>query len=46
VPLNRQTVIRMNRDTLYGAAVVDISPAATLPIADTGDRHVSVMVDE
>jgi hypothetical protein len=28
-PLDRQTVIRMNRDTLYSAAVVDISAGAT-----------------
>jgi len=28
-PLDRQTVIRMNRDTLYSAAVVDICAGAT-----------------
>ena len=29
-PIDRQTVIRMNRDTLYSAAVVDISAGARL----------------
>src|SRR5262245_51350689 len=27
-PLDRQTVVRMNRDTLYSAAIVDISEGA------------------
>ena len=44
VPLDRQTVIRMNRDTLYSAAVVDISRGATLTIPDIGERYMSVMV--
>ncbi len=43
-PVEHQPVIRMNRDTLYGAAVVDISEGATLAIPDPGDRYVSVMV--
>ena len=43
-PLDSQTVIRMNRDTLYSAAIVDISKGATLTIPETGDRYVSVMV--
>ena len=43
-PLDQQPVIRMNRDTLYSAALVDISEGATLTIPDTGDRYVSVMV--
>src|SRR5208282_4140238 len=43
-PLDRQTVIRMNRDTLYSAAVVDISADATLSIPDAGSRYLSVMV--
>jgi hypothetical protein len=37
-------MIRMNRDTLYSAAVVDISGGATLTVPDGGDRYVSVMV--
>ena len=39
-----QPVIRMNRDTLYSAALVDISRGATLTIPDSGERYVSVMV--
>jgi hypothetical protein len=43
-PLDKQTVIRMNRDTLYSAAIVDISKGATLAIPETGDRYLSIMV--
>ncbi len=44
VPLDRQAVIRMNRDTLYSSAVVNIEQGARLAIPDCGDRYVSVMV--
>ncbi len=37
-PIDQQIVIRMNRDTLYSAVVVDISKGATLTIPDAGDR--------
>jgi hypothetical protein len=43
-PIEHQPVIRMNRDTLYSAAVVDISAGATVTMPDGGDRYVSVMV--
>jgi len=43
-PIDNQTVIRLNRDTLYSAIVVDISKGATLTIPDTGDRYLSVMI--
>src|SRR5690349_7956884 len=43
-PVDKQTVIRMNRDTLYSFAVVDISAGATLTIPDAGDRYLSVMI--
>ena len=43
-PLDQQTVIRMNRDTLYSAVIVDISKGATLSIPDSGERYMSVMV--
>ncbi|MGH8952393.1 MAG: DUF1254 domain-containing protein [Acidimicrobiia bacterium] len=43
-PLDEQTVIRMNRDTLYSWAIADISRGATLTIPDAGDRYTSVMV--
>jgi hypothetical protein len=43
-PLDAQNVIRMNRDTLYSAALIDISKGATLTIPETGDRYLSIMV--
>ncbi len=43
-PLDQQSVIRMNRDTLYSIAVVDISQGATLTIPDGGGRYLTVMV--
>jgi hypothetical protein len=42
--IDKQTVIRMNRDTLYSFAVVDISAGATITVPDAGDRYLSVMV--
>jgi hypothetical protein len=42
--VEHQTVVRMNRDTLYSFAVVDISGGATIAIPEYGDRYVSVMV--
>ena len=43
-PLDRQTIIRMNQDTLYSTALVDISEGATVTLPDGGTRYVSVMV--
>jgi len=43
-PVDQQTVIRMNRDTLYSGAVVDISAGATVILPDAGRRYVSVMI--
>lgn len=43
-PVDQQTVIRMNRDTLYSGAIVDISAGATVVIPDAGRRYVSVMI--
>jgi len=43
-PLDEQSVIRMNRDTLYSFAIVDISQGATVTIPDSGERYLSVMV--
>jgi len=43
-PLDRQNVVRMNRDTLYSVAVVDISGGATLTVPDGGGRYLTVMV--
>jgi hypothetical protein len=43
-PIEHQPVIRMNRDTLYSSAIVDISQGATVTVPDGGDRYVSVTV--
>ncbi|MFF0345567.1 DUF1254 domain-containing protein [Kribbella sp. NPDC004875] len=43
-PVDRQTVIRMNRDTLYSFAIVDISAGATMTVPDSGERYLSMMV--
>jgi hypothetical protein len=43
-PLDKQNVIRMNRDTLYSFALVDISKGATATLPDTGKRYMSMMV--
>jgi hypothetical protein len=43
-PLDAQTVVRMNRDTLYSAAIVDVTSAASVTVPDTGDRYISVSV--
>ncbi len=43
-PLDQQTVVRMNRDTLYSFAVVDLAEGATVTIPDNGDRYASLMV--
>jgi hypothetical protein len=43
-PLDEQNVIRMNRDTLYSFAVVDITKDATLLLPSAGKRYMSVMV--
>ena len=43
-PLDQQTVVRMNRDTLYSFAVVDLAHGATVTMPDGGDRYCSLMV--
>ena len=43
-PLDKQNVIRMNRDTLYSFAIVDTSEGATVTLPDVGDRYMSMMV--
>lgn len=44
-PLDNQTVVRMNKDTLYSGAIIDTEGGATitLPQADDG-RYMSVLV--
>jgi hypothetical protein len=43
-PIDRQTVIRMNRDTLYSFAIVDLREPATVTVPDAGSRYLSLMV--
>ncbi len=44
-PLDRQTVIRMNRDTLYSAAVFDLDAGpVTVILPDSGKRFMSMQV--
>lgn len=42
--IDEQTVIRMNRDTLYSFAIVNIAGGATITVPDAGKRYLSVMV--
>ncbi|MBV1897183.1 MAG: DUF1214 domain-containing protein [Rhodobacteraceae bacterium] len=43
-PLDKQSVIRMNRDTLYSFAIVDISKGAKLTLPDADGRYMSAMI--
>lgn len=44
-PLDNQTVVRMNRDTLYSAAIVDTSSGATITVPKMPDgRYSSVLL--
>lgn len=43
-PLDQQRIVRMNRDTLYSSALVDISAGATVKLPEAGDRYLSVTV--
>ena len=43
-PIDQQNVIRMNRDTLYSSAVLDLSVPATVIMPETGGRYQSLHV--
>ena len=43
-PIDQQTVIRMNRDTLYSASIIDVSEGATITIPESGGRYTSIML--
>ena len=44
-PLDNQTVVRMNRDTLYSAAIVDTSKGATITVPKMPEgRYCSVLL--
>ncbi len=42
--LNNQSVVRMNQDTVYSAAIVNTSEGATIVLPETDGRYLSVMV--
>jgi hypothetical protein len=42
--IDHQTVIRLNRDTLYSFAVVDITQGAVLSLPEHGSRYLSAMI--
>lgn len=41
-PLDQQTVVRMNRDTLYSFAVVDLADGAAVTLPESAGRYLSV----
>jgi hypothetical protein len=43
-PIDQQEVIRMNYDTLYSGAVLDLSRPATVHLPETGGRYQSLQV--
>ena len=43
-PIDNQPVIRMNRDTLYSSAVLDLGEPATVVMPDTDGRYQSLHV--
>lgn len=44
VTIDNRSSRRLNRDTLYSVAIVDISKGAVLEMPDAGDRYMSVQV--
>jgi hypothetical protein len=44
VAVDEQTVIRMNRDTLYSSAVFDLTTPVTITLPDAGDRFRSMLL--
>lgn len=43
-PVDQQAVVRLNRDTLYSSAIVDVSEGATLTMPESGTRYQTAMV--
>lgn len=43
-PADKQTVIRMNRDTLYSQGVFDLTTPVTITLPDPGKRFMSLML--
>lgn len=42
--LDNQTVVRMNRDTIYSGAIVNASEGASLKLPESDGRYISAMV--
>jgi hypothetical protein len=42
--IDAQTVIRLNRDTLYSFAIVDLDGGAVLTLPDAAERYMSAMI--
>ena len=42
--MDDQPVIRMNRDTLYSSALLDLSSPATVTLPETGGRYMGLLV--
>jgi hypothetical protein len=42
--IDEQTVIRLNRDTSYSFAIVDLAEPARLTLPDADDRYLSAMI--
>lgn len=42
--IDEQTVVRLNRDTLYSFAIVDLHAGAVLTLPEAGDRYMSAMM--
>ncbi|WP_286930551.1 MULTISPECIES: DUF1214 domain-containing protein [Aeromicrobium] len=43
-PIENQLVVRLNRDTLYSFAVVDLAQDVVLTLPDCGERYLSAML--
>lgn len=43
-PIDKQNVVRMNRDTLYSSVVLDLTEPATIIKPDTQGRYQSILV--
>ncbi len=43
-PLDKQSIIRMNRDTLYSIAIVDVSKGAHIFVPKADNRYISMAV--
>lgn len=44
VPIDKQSTIRMNRDTLYSMAIIDLSEGASITLPDVGKRYISLAI--